>query len=244
MPISQCPGQDKRFWKPEDIFENPCPRCGRPIEFWKDDPRRRCTHCGAVAANPRFDTGCAKWCRFARECLGSAAIEAADAALGETLIEEMKQVFGEDAPRVRHALRVLDCAEQILQSEPADPLVVKAAAVLHDIGIRAAEAKHGSSAGKYQEIEGPPIARAILARHGVDAERIEHIERIVGGHHSAGGTASPEFRILWDADHLVNLFDEAPPEQPAPPAEHVDRIFRTETGRRIARRRLAQRGEG
>jgi len=107
MPISQCPGQDKRFWKPEDIFENPCPRCGRPIEFWKDDPRRRCTHCGTVAANPRFDTGCAKWCRFARECLGSAGLEA-DGQLQDALETYEKAgedpAAGEAAARVRRAI--------------------------------------------------------------------------------------------------------------------------------------------
>ena len=49
--------------------------------------------------------------------------------------------------------------------------VVRAAAVLHDIGIREAERKHGSSAGKYQEVEGPPIARRILEKLSVDPER-------------------------------------------------------------------------
>ncbi|MGB2755966.1 MAG: hypothetical protein WBD75_06130 [Phycisphaerae bacterium] len=74
MPISQCPGQDKRFWKPDDIFESPCPECGAAIEFWKDNVRRRCRGCGATVANPRFDMGCAAWCRFAEQCLGAAAV--------------------------------------------------------------------------------------------------------------------------------------------------------------------------
>ena len=52
---------------------------------------------------------------------------------------------------------------------------------------------------------------------------------------------TPEFRILWDADNLVNLFAEAD----APPAGDaeamVDRVFRTPTGRQLALRLL--RGE-
>ena len=40
MGTVQCPGQDMRFWKPEDIFEAPCPHCGARMEFWKDDVRR------------------------------------------------------------------------------------------------------------------------------------------------------------------------------------------------------------
>jgi hypothetical protein len=70
MALAQCPGQDKRFWKPGDVFESPCPHCRAPLEFWKDDASRRCRACGRTAPNPRLDLGCAKWCKFAAECLG------------------------------------------------------------------------------------------------------------------------------------------------------------------------------
>jgi len=36
------------------------------------------------------------------------------------------------------------------------------ASILHDVGIKAAEEKHGSSAGHFQELEGPEIARKIF----------------------------------------------------------------------------------
>ena len=29
MPDFHCPGQDQRYWKPEDIFDVLCPRCGK-----------------------------------------------------------------------------------------------------------------------------------------------------------------------------------------------------------------------
>ncbi len=70
MPDLKCPGQDKRFWKPTDIFEEPCPNCGTIIEFWKDDIDRYCKKCGTSVRNPKFDPGCAKWCKFAKQCLG------------------------------------------------------------------------------------------------------------------------------------------------------------------------------
>jgi hypothetical protein len=70
MATVHCPGQDMRFWKPEDIFECPCPNCGGTIEFWKDDTRRKCRGCGQFARNPRLDLGCAQWCKHAEECLG------------------------------------------------------------------------------------------------------------------------------------------------------------------------------
>jgi HD superfamily phosphodiesterase len=230
MAIDQCPGQDKRFWKPGDVFEAPCPHCGRSIEFWKDDQRRRCRSCGRMAANPKFDMGCAKWCKFAAQCLGQPA-GAGDEALVDSLIREMKAVFGDDQRRIGHALEVLDHAEQIHAIEGGDPLVIRAAAILHDIGIQAAERKHGSNAEKFQEIEGPPIARPILEGLGVDAERTEHILRIIGSHHSAREIDTPEFRIIWDADRLANIPEEMAGKTPAEGVAFVQKVYRTTTGR-------------
>jgi hypothetical protein len=68
--MPNCPGQDMRYWKPEDIFTLDCPQCGVEIEFWKDEPMRICRGCGAEVPNPRIDKGCAEWCKFADECLG------------------------------------------------------------------------------------------------------------------------------------------------------------------------------
>lgn len=51
-------------------MEIACPHCGKSSEFWKDDPHRRCKHCGQDMTNPNFDLGCAKWCKYARECFG------------------------------------------------------------------------------------------------------------------------------------------------------------------------------
>jgi hypothetical protein len=69
MPKPRCPGQDTRYWKPEDIFEVPCAKCGRALEFFKSDLRRRFPHCGAANLNPRNDLSCAAWCKAADECL-------------------------------------------------------------------------------------------------------------------------------------------------------------------------------
>ena len=64
-----CPGQDTRYWKPGDIFERPCTSCGRPVEFFKDDLRRKCPACGEYTINPNNDLSCAQWCLHAKECL-------------------------------------------------------------------------------------------------------------------------------------------------------------------------------
>ncbi len=205
MAIRRCPGQDRRFWGPDAAVEAPCPYCERALEFWKDEPARRCPGCGRTVANPKFDAGCAAWCRYAEACLGTGPAAAGVRGLVDALVREVRAHFGEDRRRFEHALTVLDHADAILEAEGGDPLVVRAAALLHDIGIPAAERKHGSAAPRFQEAEGPPIARRILGDLGFDAQTTEQVCRIVGCHHSGGGTDSTEFDIIWDADHLVNL---------------------------------------
>jgi hypothetical protein len=156
----------------------------------------------------------------------------------ERLIAEMKRVFGTDERRIRHALAVLEGAEELLRTEAGDPLVVRAAAILHDIGILEAERKHGSAAGRFQEMEGPPIARHILADLGLGVGVIDHVCRIVGNHHSARDIDTPEFRILWDADWLVNLPGEFPSLDPAALKAVIDRTFKTPAGRSRACRQF------
>jgi len=68
--MTRCPGQDQRYWTADDIFDVPCPHCSFVIEFWKDEPFRICRECQKEVRNPRIDLGCAKWCKFADECLG------------------------------------------------------------------------------------------------------------------------------------------------------------------------------
>jgi len=229
----RCPGQDQRFWKPEDIFEVPCSGCGRPIEFFKDEPKLKCRRCGHTVANPKLDLGCAQWCQYAEQCLGVTAKSLT--AIRDRLIDEMKGIFGQDEKRIEHALAVLGYAEQIQATEGGDPLVVKAAAILHDIGIPEAERKYNSSAGKYQEIEGPPIAEELLRKHDISGEAVEHICRIIANHHSARAIDTMEFRIVWDADWLVNIPADFPNASEQTLQKIVNRVFKTHEGHKIAK---------
>jgi endogenous inhibitor of DNA gyrase (YacG/DUF329 family) len=70
MAAPRCPGQDQKYWKPEDIFDVLCPYCGTEMEFWKDEPVLNCPHCKKTVRNPKLEPGCAEWCKYADECLG------------------------------------------------------------------------------------------------------------------------------------------------------------------------------
>lgn len=235
-----CPGQDTRFWKPDDIFEIPCCSCGAQVEFFKDEARRRCPKCKTQIVNPKINFGCAKWCEHAKECLGfdpkeAASFEGESESLVDRLIDAMKLTFGKDQKRIDHALSVFDYARRIRKDTNADPKVVFSAAILHDSGIQEAERKHGSSAGRYQELEGPPIARKIMEELKLDPETIDHVCRIIANHHSAKGIDTIEFRTIWDADWIVNIPDVFPNAAPEQLVGKIDRLLKTKIGKKIAR---------
>lgn len=232
----KCPGQDRYYWKPDDIFEVPCPVCDRPVEFLKTDPRRTCDNCGYTFNNPRMELGCARWCAYAKECLGFVPWKRPDRAapgpLVERLIAEVKRYFGKDYRHIAHALKVYENAQELLHSEGGDPRVVAAAALLHDVGIREAERKHGSSDARLKDSEGPPIAERIMEKIGLDAETIEHVCCIIGSHHSGDKIDTVEFRIIWDADHIVNLQEQCGPTKEAKGASAAE-VLRTKAGREM-----------
>ncbi|KAF0215354.1 MAG: metal dependent [Geobacteraceae bacterium] len=146
----------------------------------------------------------------------------------------MEEYFGEDRRRISHALRVTEFAGQLLTHEPGDRELVLATALLHDIGIREAERKFGSSAGNLQEQEGPPVAREMLSRLGYDEPFIAEVCAIIASHHSPGEVESDNFRVIWDADWLVNLGDECDLTDQANAQRLMEKTFMTATGRRIA----------
>jgi len=234
----RCPGQDTRYWKPGDIFEVPCPVCNKPVEFFKDEGARRCPSCGFKFKNPKIDLACAEWCPQASACLaGIPGVEGGrldQTTLARRLIEEMKKVFGKDYKRIGHALMVYEYAKELFQCEGGNPRVVFGAAILHDIGIQEAERKYNSSSGKYQEIEGPPVARKILEELKVSSEEIEHICKIIANHHTARDIDTLEFRILWDADWLVNIPEEYPGASQDTLKQLIEKVFRTKAGKEKA----------
>jgi HD superfamily phosphohydrolase YqeK len=236
----KCPGQDMRFWKPGDIFDTQCPKCGRRVEFFKDEVRRRC-RCGHEIVNPKLDFGCAEWCPYAEQCIGAVPEEVKERQkseqknlLKERIALEMKKYFGTDFKRTNHAIKVAKYAEQILKMESGNPLVVMGAAYLHDIGIHEAERKYGSHSSHYQEMEGPAIAKEILERLGVQKEMIDEICDIIGHHHSPREEETLNFQVLYEADWLVNIDEEGLSKDRKKVKELIDKVFRTVSGKQLA----------
>jgi HD superfamily phosphohydrolase YqeK len=233
----QCPGQDMRFWKPGAIFDAPCPKCGKPIEFFKDESTRKCKNCGNLMANPRMDFGCASYCQFAEQCLGTLSPELLaqrKELLKDRVAVEMKRTFKQDFRRIGHATKVARYAEQIAREERGDMVVVLCAAYLHDIGIHEAERKHGSAEAKYQEEEGPPIAREILARLSASRDIIDEVCDIIGHHHHPRPEETVNFKIIYDADLITNLEEKEEPIPEEKLAAIIEKSFLTASGRKLA----------
>lgn len=241
----QCPGQDSRYWDGAAVFEAKCPKCDSVVEFFKDDSTRKCANCGHKVLNPKMDFGCASYCPYAEQCLGSMPPELL-AKKKELLVErvpiEMKRYFEGDFKRIGHATRVARYAEKIGKEEEAHPVVTLITAYLHDIGIKEAERKYNSSSPKHQHIEGPPVAREILVKLGAEEGIIEEVCDIIGHHHSPRDEETINFKVLYDADLIVNL-EEKQKELPSTPehlAKIVEKSFLTKAGQSIARKVLME----
>jgi HD superfamily phosphodiesterase len=239
----KCPGQDSRYWKPGAIFDAKCPECGHEVEFFKDDTIRRCKNCGHKFLNPGMDFGCASYCKYAEQCIGNLPpelIAQKENLLKDRVAIEMKRYFRQDFKRIGHATRVARYAEQIGKEEQGNLAVVLTSAYLHDIGIKEAERRHQSTAAKYQEEEGPPIAKEILESLGANEELIEEVCDIVGHHHHPREEESINFKCVYDADLITNLEEgqEKAPVDPEKLKDIIDKSFLTDAGRKLAEKVL------
>lgn len=239
----QCPGQDSRYWSGEDVFDTKCPKCGHIVEFFKDDSQQKCHKCGHRMLNPKIDFGCASYCPYADQCLGSMPPELMakrDDLFKDKLAIAMRKYFGTDSRRIKHAEQVAGFAEEIGKLEKGNLAVIMAAAYLHDIGIREAERKFQSSAPKYQHTEGPPVARELLTQLKAENDLIDEVCDIIGHHHTPREDETTNFKVLYDADLIVNLEEQY--QASAPSGEKLEKVlnssFLSGSGRRVAKKAL------
>ena len=217
----KCPGQDTRYWKPGDIFEIPCPGCGAPIEFFKDESTRRCRNCHRITTNPRMDFGCAAYCKYAEQCIGELGPELLKQRkdlLKDRVAIEMKKSFGRDFKSISHAVKTARYAEEIGREEKADLAVVLTASYLH----RMDEAK----------------ARAILDSLSPGEDLTEEVLGLMRDARREEGHERLDVRVLMDALSLADLDEQVVHSRPGAEAEGLPGTLRTSAGRKIAEKAL------
>jgi uncharacterized protein len=95
-----------------------------------------------------------------------------------------------------HVLRVVAMADRIAQAEGAERDVVRAAALLHDIGLDEGRAGHETSAANR--------AKEILREHGYDEVFCNAVAHAIESHRFRSGPLPQtlEAKVLFDADKL------------------------------------------
>lgn len=233
--IFSCSGSEK-FKKPQP--ENiKCSSCGEEVEIWTDEIEALCLKCNTKITRPQ-EQSCLDWCSYAKECVGlqkyTLYMHNKSTSIKEKLLRELEDYFEGDIKRINHAKNVMHFSEELLKQEKADWHIVIPASILHDVGIKIAEEKYGSSAGHLQEKEGPVIARKILLKVGLKKEDIDEICEIIAHHHSPGKINTQNFKVLCDADWLVNLKDEIDTKDRTKLQAIIDKIFLTNSGKILA----------
>jgi hypothetical protein len=238
----RCPGQDMQYWKPGAIFESNCPQCGHPVEFFKDDTARKCSRCGHRFVNPQMDFGCAAYCPYAEQCLGT--LPEGLAAQKENLLKdrvavEMKRTFRNDFKRIGRAGRVARYAERIGKGERGNLAVILTAAYLFDIDA-AAEGLPGIRTAEHPVPGETTAAREILTRLGAREDLIAEVCDIITQHRSGRTGDSVNFRAVYDAGALETLESEHKqrPIDAGELAARIERSFLTASGRQAARETL------
>jgi hypothetical protein len=174
MSKTICPGQDTRFWRPGDIFEVECAGCGTPVEFWKDEGRRKCPKCGARIQNPKLSMGCAQWCEHAKECLGFDPKEQGDGtcerAAVDRIVDAARREVRQEPALVQATGAAVERAREALKTAGADPRVTLAAAALAPLLRSAAGPEAGLEA-----------AKRILKEERLDPEAAERVLLLLRG---------------------------------------------------------------
>ncbi|MDL2279517.1 HD domain-containing protein [Desulfovibrio sp. OttesenSCG-928-G11] len=151
----------------------------------------------------------------------------------EKLFWEMMKLYAGDPLQIQHFMKVHSFARLIGLEEKIDDAtqnILEIAAIVHDIGIKPAMEKHGSGSGKYQELEGPPVARAMLENLAYTSDVIDRVCYLVGRHHTYTNIDGIDYQILIEADFLVNMFESEMSMNAIQSTLH--KIFRTQSGKR------------
>jgi len=188
----KCPGQDTQYWTENAIFNVECPECHNLVEFYKDDTSRKCTHCGNRFVNPKMDFGCAAYCQFAEQCLGTLPEEfkgIQENLLKDKVAVEMKRHYKSDFKRISRAMKIARHAENIGKSEGGNLATILCAAYLHEVG--------------------DSVAQSILEKLSADQKTIQEVIKIVEQYSGSKTPSSLESKIVFDAILLYELQDSS-----------------------------------
>lgn len=152
--------------------------------------------------------------------------------INDELIIKMTEFNVGDPKRIQHFIKVFEFAHVIgveEQLEEQQLRILDMAAIMHDIGIRPSEEKYGRCDGKLQEQEGPFYAREMLSKFSELTEgETDRICYLIAHHHTYDNVDGLDYRILLEADFLVNAMEDDLPKDAI--ITFRDKVFETKTG--------------
>ena len=154
----------------------------------------------------------------------------------EDLLFEVLEAEAGDAKTIQHLIKVHSFAKIIGVGEGMDDAslqTLEAASYLHNIGVKPAEEKYGSSSGELQEQEGPILAQGILSELGFDNYIIERVCYLIGHHRTFESIDGDDFQAFVEAEYLTIAYEKDYDREELADVYH--RYFRTETGKRLFR---------
>ena len=155
----------------------------------------------------------------------------------ELKLKERMIAYENGSPaRIQHFMKVYAFADMIGEAEKLSEEkmeILRAAALVHDIGIRVAEEKYGSCNGKLQEKEGPAIAEKLLGELEFDQDISERVQYLIAHHHTYNNIDEMDYQILVEADFLVNIMEDGLSKEATLKVYHS--IFKTTCGKMICR---------
>lgn len=152
----------------------------------------------------------------------------------QQLFYSMITYMSGDPRRIQHFVKVHAYSRLIGSSEELDEhtlLILEAAALMHDIGIREGERLYQRNDGQIQEQLGPAEATKLLKDLNFPEQDRERICYLIGHHHTYDTIDGMDYQILVEADFLVNLQEEHSSMETCRTVGQ--KIFRTETGKRL-----------
>ena len=132
---------------------------------------------------------------------------------------------------VEHFLKVYAYARTIGKLTGLDEetqRILEIASIVHDIACPLCREKYGRADGRLQEQESEPILRDFLAGYNLPEKVLERVIFLVCHHHTITGVDGLDWRILLEADFLVNAQENGMTAQQMDSAREA--FFRTEAG--------------
>ncbi|MCM1334470.1 MAG: HD domain-containing protein [Bacteroides sp.] len=147
------------------------------------------------------------------------------------VIQKMIEYSNGDLHDIDHFLKVYAYARTIAEGErlpQKEREITEIAAIVHDIACPLCREKYGNADGKHQETEGVVLAREFLKGLELSEDVIERVVYLVGHHHTYENVDGSDYRILLEADYLVNADESRYSRENIENA--MKTIFKTQTG--------------